>query len=220
MFCTKCGSQIADDSKFCEVCGERFDNVAPATNNTGANPVDAFKNGVNRVVKKGNKQMLMIGGIAIAALVVVIVLFNVIFGSSPKKAVKDYFDNAIKIEEEGTTENDAYWLCTKASKKLDIVEEDEIEYDYEIDIKKVSKYKKSDEEFEFIQDYVDDNLDGDGDAIKGVAYVKTKLTEITIEDGDEDKGDSETVNFIVVKIGGKWYMTTFTKEEIEEAIDD
>ena len=37
MFCSKCGSQLPDTSKFCNVCGQDINNIAPAVQPTHVN---------------------------------------------------------------------------------------------------------------------------------------------------------------------------------------
>ena len=32
MYCTKCGKQISDDSKYCKYCGILVDEIVPANN--------------------------------------------------------------------------------------------------------------------------------------------------------------------------------------------
>lgn len=55
MYCTKCGKQIEDDSKFCNYCGERVKTVQPAQpaqaqEQTGAQPLNDRRIGIKLMV--------------------------------------------------------------------------------------------------------------------------------------------------------------------------
>ena len=67
MFCKYCGSEIEDNSKFCEKCGKKLDEAVPAAE--AENPVKK---------KKSKKKWIIL---AVAAVLVVVVLAAVI-GSS------------------------------------------------------------------------------------------------------------------------------------------
>lgn len=217
MFCTKCGQQIPDDAKFCEFCGEKFGESAGAPKE---NPVNTLKKGVDNLMseKKDNKQLIIIGVVAAVALIAVIIIFSLLFGSSPKKAVKNYYKDRLKAMN-GEYTSDSFWGCNKAESKLKL---EEVEYKLkDFKIKKVTKYSKDDDEFENVVDYVDDEMDGEGKKIKGVAVVKVKGKILTFIDGDEEDDEERKIEdeLVVVKIGGKWYVTDLDKDDISKEKD-
>lgn len=218
MFCTKCGKQIPDDSKFCEFCGERFEEPTGAPAATPSNPVNNIIKGVSNPMseKKDSKQLIIMGVGAIVVLAVVICLLSLLFGNSPKSAVKQYIKDDIKYDNQGSI-YETYWMTKKAQKKMGM---EDVKYKLkDLKIKKVTKFDKDDDEFEFVQDYVDDNLDGDGDKIKGVAIVKVKGKILCYVDGDEDDEKEQKIDreYVVVKVGGKWYVTSISAKDVDNA---
>lgn len=217
MFCTKCGKQIPDDSKFCEFCGERFEEPAGAPA-TISNPANKIEQGVKELMngKKDSKQLIIVGVAAVAVLAVVIILLSALFGSSPKSAVKKYIKDKIKVDNQGSI-YETYWDVKKAQDKMKI---EEVKYKLkDLKIKKVTKFDKDDDEFEYVQDYVDDKLNGDGDKIKGVAVVKVKYKILCFVDGDEEDDKEQKIEkeIVVVKLGGKWYVTGISADALDEA---
>ena len=73
MFCKYCGSEIEDNSKFCEKCGKKLDEAVPAAE--AESPVKK---------KKSKKKWIIL---AVAAVLVVVVLAAVI-GSSGDGSVQ------------------------------------------------------------------------------------------------------------------------------------
>ncbi len=86
MKCEFCGNEIAENSKFCEKCGARVEvakapaPVPPVVSDV-ANSASAVVGNVSDVAKNLPKeQLIKFGGIAVAAIVVIVVLFNVLGG--------------------------------------------------------------------------------------------------------------------------------------------
>lgn len=253
MFCTKCGQQIPDDSKFCEFCGEKFDESAGTQDSFGAgdatatekaSPVDTIKNSVNDIVngKKNDKQLIVIGAVAVVALLAILLIFNGLFGSSPKKALKNYIEGA------ATYDFKDYWNnslnAKKAQKKLDVYDADDYEDAYEdakdlfeeakeemedddkeikvkVDIKDVEKIGKSDKEFDWACELMEDrNDDYDVDKIQKFAIVKARVKLEYYEDGDKEDSDTSTTEYLLVKLGGDWFVTGFSNDDIKDYLKD
>lgn len=186
------------------------------------------------------KKLVCIGGIAVVALVLLIVLCNLMFGSSPKKAFKAYVSGQYSCDFKKVLNNSI--ASKKALKALDLYDEDDYEDEYEdlkdyyedrkedwkdddikykvsIDIKDVEKIKKSDREFKWAKEFMEDYYDCDADKIKQFAIVEARIKAEYYEDGDRDKDydvDTGRTQYLLVKIGGDWYMTEFSRDDIKE----
>ena len=243
MFCAKCGQQIPDDSKFCEFCGASFEESAGDQGSAAnASPVDAIKNNVNDFVngKKNDKQLLIIGAVAVVALLLIFVVVNAVFGSSPKKTLKKYIKGAAEMDFKDV------WNSTlsakNAQKKLDVYDEDDYEDAYDeakdafdeakeemededvevkvkVDIKDVEKIGKSDREFEWACEWLEDQ-DYDSDKVKKFAIVKARVKLTYYEDGDKEGTERETTEYLLVKLGGSWYVTDLTSDDLKEYLKD
>lgn len=249
MFCTKCGQQIPDGSKFCEFCGEKFEESVQIEAEAGAeaassNPVDAIKDSVSDIVngKKNDKQLIIIGAVAVVALLAIFLIFNALFGSSPKKALKNYVEGA------ATFDFKDYWNnslnAKKAQKKLDVYDKDDYEDAYEdakdafeeskeemkdedgkikvkIDVKKVEKIGKSDKEFDWAIELMEDrNDDYDTDKIQKFAIVKARVKMEYYEDGDKEDSETKTTEYLLVKLGGDWFVTGFSRDDIKDYLKE
>ena len=84
--CPKCNAQLEDDVVFCSECGARLEAAQPVAD---AAPVEKAPKAPLDPAKV--KKYAMYGGIAVAALIVIIVLCSIIgAGSGPKGAIKGY----------------------------------------------------------------------------------------------------------------------------------
>lgn len=212
-------------------------NTAPTPVNPAAGG-DASKPANNNVAKK-----LVIVGAAVAALVVVILLFNLIFGDSPKKTFKAFVTGTYTCDVNKVWNNSI--RAKNAQKALDLYDKDDYEEDYEdakddfadkkddwkddgikykvsIDIKKVEKFGKSKKEFEWAQELLEDYYDCDADKVKEFAIVEAKIKAEYYEDGDRDKDydDVSKTEYLLVKIGGSWYVTGFSRDDIKQYLKD
>lgn len=186
------------------------------------------------------KKLACIGGIAVVALVLLIVLCNLMFGSSPKKAFKAYVSGQYSCDFKKVLNNSI--ASKKALKALDLYDEDDYEDEYEdlkdyyedlkddwkdddikykvsIDIKDVEKIKKGDREFKWAKEFMEDYYDCDADKIKQFAIVEARVKAEYYEDGDRDKDydvDTGRTQYLLVKIGGDWYVTEFSRDDIKE----
>ncbi|MCM1057575.1 MAG: zinc ribbon domain-containing protein [Firmicutes bacterium] len=190
------------------------------------------------------KKFACIGGVALVALVLLIVLCNLMFGSSPKKAFKAYVTGQYTCDYKKILNNSMY--AKKPLKALDLYDADDYEDDLEdlkdyykdlkddwkddgikykisIDIKDVEKIKKSDREFKWAKEFMEDYYDCDADKIKQFAIVEARVKAEYYEDGDRDKDydvDTGRIQYLLVKIGGDWYMTEYSRDDIKEYLKD
>ncbi len=214
-FCGNCGTMMDDSAVICGNCGSALpETQAPAKK---ANPLSGVVDGV----KNGNKSNLIKVGIAVVALVVVIVLISSLFSGGSDKIIKKFIKAYDKENPEAIVKIVAPYivdLADKAHEDLEDAFEEEIEefYDYmeeELDTDKFSiKYKieeKEEWDKDDLEDYVDEmkyglefyDIDFDDDKLtKGYEYE----VAVTVKGG----GDDEKVDLFVtvVKYDGKWYL--------------
>lgn len=237
-FCNNCGSILDDDAMFCTNCGaqEQQPAAAPAYEeqyNYGGDPIygeeqpsydeaqpEAGKseNPLKGIMSKlGDLKTLIIGAVAVIAVVVLCVL---LFGSSVNKAVKNY--QAVLNGKAGKVASlapSAYWKywkdeegITKADVKKDFKEQyedskEELEELYgknvKFTIKVTEKDKMSKKDLEEIADQLEDNYEIDDKKVKAGYELEC---EMTIK-GKEDDDEIETTLY-AVKISGNWYVVS------------
>ena len=179
---------------------------------------------------EGMKKLIAVAA-GVVILVLLIVFCNLIFGSSPKKAFKAFVQGTYSWDFKKIMNNSI--SAKKAQKALDTYDKDDFEDEYEdamdyykdlledmkddgikykvsVDIKDVEKIKKSDKEFDWACEFMEDYYDCDSDKIKQFAIVEAKIKAEYYEDGDRDSDGDEKVDrtqYLLVKLGGDWYVT-------------
>ncbi|MBR1421883.1 MAG: hypothetical protein IJ571_00365 [Ruminococcus sp.] len=105
MFCPKCGSQVAEGSFFCGVCGARFD-VQPQNNyyqpqqNSSLQPSgvqNTVSNTAASIKKLDRKKLVIVCCAALCVIAVLFVLFKFVFGG-PGDKVFGAIDKTIKAD--------------------------------------------------------------------------------------------------------------------------
>lgn len=217
-FCHKCGSKLNDMDVFCEICGvkQATSTIRPAVEESDiAQPAEKAKK-----MPKG----LIIGiGAGVAAIVLIVILAIVFFGTPYKSAVEDYFDfnlNGAFEKLEGLAPEE-YWEYLEDMNGTSV--EDAIEYyeEYEVydamieslepeygkNIKFSYKIVHEDELSERKLDTIKDGLkDKYGIAKRTVKKAYELEVDVTIK-GSEDT-DTEELEIIVVNIGNDWYVVS------------
>lgn len=85
MFCKNCGKQHADDARFCDGCGTAL--------NLDLSGIQSEQNTVSIAPKKSKKSLVIILGIATAAVLIAVILILVLGGSkykTPEDVAKDF----------------------------------------------------------------------------------------------------------------------------------
>ena len=197
MYCTKCGAEIADGSKFCDKCGAKFEAEAPVKNEAPARGMaDEKAPGMDQ------KTLITIIVAAIAAVILVVILCCALTGG-PKKTVKAYLKaQEALVDEYSDLSNKYTFYGDKCQKKLDMLEDDDDDDDTKSSwkISKVTKYGKKDDVTEGIKEYIS-AMNGEDDKVKGSAIVEVTTTVKS----DGDKNTSKTY-YTVIKVGGSWYI--------------
>lgn len=217
-FCEECGSPLEENASFCENCGTAVPQevAAPAGN--------VFTKFVDRL-KSDKKFAIIVGGIAVA-LVLVIVLICVFAGggSSYSKALDNYFavmgkGETKKIEALAPPE---YWEYLEDEEDQDMDDvidsfedywdeysdymEDEYGKNIKISYEILDEKELSEKKLEGIGEALEDTYDIDA---KDVTAGYDLELEVTIKGSEDD--DSEETEMSVVKINGDWYVISWYK---------
>ena len=144
-------------------------------------------------------------------------MITLLFGNGPKSVVKNYLKKSESLSEKEGDLNSKYMLFAnkKALKKLDMYDDDDDEddVDYSWKVTKTKKFGKSDDVTEGVRAYVKARK-GDEDKVQNTALVEVTIT--VKQDGDKEKIKEY---FMVVKVGGNWYLLD-DDGDIAENIND
>lgn len=188
---------------------------------------------------ESKKLIFMVCGVTLLMLLILLCT-GAIFGSSPKKAFKAYITGNYTCDYKKVLNNSI--SSKKAQKALDVYDKDDyedycedlkdfyedrkddwkddnIKYKVSTDIKDVEMIKKSDREFKWAKEFMEDYFDCDADKIKQFAIVEARVKAIYYEDGDRDKKndvDTGRTQFLMIKIGSDWYYTGYSDDEIKD----
>lgn len=222
-FCANCGATLADESKFCPTCGAKVKTVEPveeipqteevvngaaASAGTATRTVSVkvpdFKAIIDKIGMEKVKLFGIIGGAAIAVIVVISILISVLF-PSPKAILKKGLDAMVDSNARqlvSVLPSFIYELDDDLTKNdyIEILEEsmeDSYLEDVKYEIRKIedvssSEKKSLKENFEYLEE-----INDDFDASDITGYKKAK---VRIDDGD----DTYTKDFILIKYKGKW----------------
>lgn len=201
MFCGYCGQQNPDDSLFCSNCGASL-QPSPAANTpvTGVSDFGGSRGPDSRTIK-----IICAAAGGVAVLVLLIVLLVNALGGGETKPVKTFLTgletcNVEKMlsvfpdEVMDEADLDKSDIRDLQEELEDIMDDEDVKISFEI--KDTKDVKRS--ALRELQELYDDEYDLE------VTDARTIKAKVTAEvDGDKEK---ETMEFGVVKIGGKWYM--------------
>lgn len=229
MFCDQCGLANEEGSKFCEGCGAPLQTEdTSAVDSIAETPVEegGFGDVPAAVSNPLAKIMPFIIGIGAIALVVILLFAFGVFKKGSLKVTEKYIKACIKADGkaiyeatidpaslERITDKEMHdckdeediieFLTEEAEEQKDHLEEelgDNVKVT-KIEKKKIKNYEKRD--IKKVNKYLEETYDCDEDYISGLACVKVK---VTYKGSDDD--DSETMEFITIKVKGKWYVVT------------
>ena len=204
-FCGNCGYQSDDSALVCGNCGTPFESAAPVAAKTKLDP---------KVIK--------LGGIALAAIAVVVILIVLLCSGGYKSVVSDVFEAYTENEPSilvelhpdyeyalGAKESDV-----KADYKEDIAEtqkwwEGKTDKGYKVSYTITDTDEYSDEKLETVIDSIKERIDNYGkdvdfdvDTIEAVLEVEM---DIEVKEGDESyEYDGQIV---LIKIDGDWKVS-------------
>ncbi|WP_163193175.1 zinc-ribbon domain-containing protein [Clostridium thermarum] len=217
MFCTNCGSQVADSSIFCTNCGAKIQNKQdqlstntgsdfgqPNTQNYtgqpfqsqtfGGQPVMAHSSIGMNAPKSKTSLFIAMGAAGVVGLVIIIFIFSRLLGgvnSSPEKVVRNFF-KAVSTQD------------GKLMLKTIYFEDEEERQEFQDDI------EDTEEELENLDEMFKDELgknwinklDIEAGKTKNVNGQTVVTVEVTANVDDED----ETLSIKVIKENGKYYI--------------
>lgn len=193
MFCSNCGSQIADGSVFCPACGAQLNAGQPAPQaysqtfpqQTYTQPVYGQPYAAAPAPKKKKTWLwFVLGGVALAAVAVVLIL--VLGGGGPEGVAVDYYEAYIHQDIRGLIDNSAYDYLKR---KYGVSDEDEL-------VEWANDHLPGDfDSFDDVQEYFTDMANDDlEDVVEYSISVKdtrelskSKWADVFDDFGDEDE---------------------------------
>ena len=191
MNCPNCGVQLPEGSTFCGNCGNSIATAAPAENT--ASPASAEK----KITFAGKtislpKNIIKIAGIAVAAVIVLVLIIS-LFSGGYKKTAKKYMQSVMDMNYTKMAKLVPY-NCKKLAKDLVAEEADaedmskkevyeEISDDFDVKVRKPAKILAAAEKYtkkEFKESLKDED-------IKGYKVKKIKVNDVDKLDKDEVK---------------------------------
>lgn len=214
-FCENCGAELQDTDKTCPNCGAAVAEATKDVKNETVNTTNTEKTATAEKKPMDKKNMAIIGGIAGAAVLVLIIILAIVFGGGNYKSPINNFFNGM------TKGNSNTFL--KALPKA-IVKEEDLKDTYDKDAMKDIKETLEDKYGKNVKiTYkIKEKEKIDKDDIKDLSeefqdeYGKsgTKITagyELTLDvkiKGKDDHTKLDDVKMNVYKIGGKWCLLT------------
>ena len=219
-FCPKCGSALDDNAVFCTSCGENMNSYAqnstptPESNpnpNPGKKPNIKLPAFVANILSLPKKKLMIYGGIALAAIVAIIVAICLIF-PSPKMVVRNYMNGILHknagqiincspsfMWEDSDEKKEAKENLEEYLEDMELDEYDKVSYEI-IDVNKLSKSQR--ESWERTLESYEDRYDKFKASNCNLKTAKEIEVKVTIKDG----GDTHriTVKFIVMNYRGIW----------------
>lgn len=216
MFCSQCGAQIADNADFCPSCGASVVTVS-STPYSAKISVSGGIGSIARYTKSLDlKDPKVMGIAAVAAVVVVVLLFSILFGGqSYKKAVGNYVESIFDADGK-------QFLSTLPDKVVKAIGKD-----FDMSKRELANY--IDEELEDFTDeleyYYGDNysvkhkiIDTDKYDTDDLKWIKRSYKELGINVKDAmivtvrlniragGMTESEEIEVGVIKVGNSWYV--------------
>ena len=239
-FCEGCGANL--EPVAAPVVEEASAPAGASVAGVTAAVTGAFDSAVD--VVKGNDKLQKIIKIAIPIVAVILVLIILaacgVFTHGSEKALKKLYKAMAKgdgkaiynltidpIELEKAIDSE----YNDIDSKEDYIEEfkenaeeelDDLEDEFgnrlktKVEIKKVTKYKKK--EVKELGEYLEEHYDYEAKDLQDIRVLKAK---VTIKGSEDD--DSDTDEYVVAKIKGKWYVggvgDLYSKDRIESVLD-
>lgn len=226
MYCTRCGTENEDDAKFCEQCGEKFqntvDNVIPAVL-----PNEYVDKYIPEKEERGYANIKIIPIIILIILTVLVLMFPklILSGQAEKRVVKEFVEaemtcdadkiveflpeeilNAIETEGGMSKAEFTEALQDNLDSAMNTLKNtlgEEWEYSYDIKrIKSVSK-EELEELKEKYRDETELNLD----------ISEAKTAEIDLTAGDGETESNSVLDISIIKIKNKWYLDFLSMAE-------
>lgn len=190
-FCSKCGSEITEGSKFCKQCGVAIESPVETENQTV----------VVRKKHEDKKFFIKLGAVVVAIVLVMSLLSNVFGVPAYEKPLK----NQVAAINQNNTKK---YLKTFGDALRKELEEDDWDYYKE----RLKEMKKMSYKVVSTSTMSEDSLGYSWKLAEkyftmGIDEVMILETEIIYETMDGDNGTVD-IEFVVAKSNGKWYAIT------------
>lgn len=214
MYCSKCGTYMNDDDKFCPNCGTGADGQAPAAVVSGPKPVRAPRK------KLSNKALIGIlaGAAAVVIAVVLILIFTLGGSNSPEgvinKFVKAYFNEDLEgmleasvpdevldyvLREEGMSRSEFQRQLKNAQAEIDSYRKEYGQSQRVSGVTIVGSRALDRDDLEDLNSYYNRKY-------RTGKYYISEAQEVTVR-LNSYYGDSGTEEIVVFKVNGKWYVS-------------
>ncbi len=213
-FCGSCGAEAQDDARICGTCGAPLEMDSEKATIPGLEYMDPEK-------KQQYKKYGIIGIGVIAAIVVVVILFNIITGFiGYKGAIRKYFKGLNKekassivsvmpeyelerLEERNDDFDAEEYIEDNIFDRFEYLEDEygeDLKFSYDIsDVKKLS-----DKKLKKLKNNIEDDLDYDDIKYDVDDITKAVIVELEVRiKGDDDKDEDDT-EITLIKENGSW----------------
>lgn len=208
-FCGNCGAQLDDSAKVCGYCGVALSNEQV---NTNATPIPGIVSEADKEKAAKTKKFIKLGAIAIVAIIVLSVGFNIISSFTGYKGVVRKVVNAFEDYDMNTLCSYASSLSyygddieyseevfeERVSSKLDYYEE-ELGHGLKISFEIIDSYKLDDRN----RDDLLDELEDSGAYVGKIDTIRMVEMQLTIK-GSRSTSTYTTDDLMLVKENGKW----------------
>ena len=200
-FCENCVAEMDDNQVVCPNCG----NGAEAQSSTVEEPIKETTTtaSTSSVNKENLKKYGIIGGIALAVIVVLALLISLLSGGW-KKPIDNYFKGMAKFNAKTYTKAYVKFIAKDMDLDKDDMKdmkeafEDEYGKNVKISYKIKDKEKIDKDDLKKVQEYVEEKYD-EKVKISGGYKVSVKATI-----KGKDKSETNTTDMYVYKVDGKW----------------
>ena len=219
MFCGKCGTNNSDDAQFCANCGAPMGGPSVPVSEA---PVQES----TPVAAPGKNGLARLAGIAcaiVAVLVLIIVLFS---GRGAKATAKKFMDATFSGNGKTIVNLIPKKIVKSALKESDMSKKEFIKYmdaALEGEMMWLRYYYGEDAKFSFSIDEMEDMKSKDLRELKEeyeddfgvkIKAAKTVYGVVTIKEKGAKKGDTEDIEFVIVKVGSSWYIDMYSMLDI------
>lgn len=208
-FCGNCGAQLDDSAKVCGYCGVALSNEQA---NISATSIPGIVSETDKEKAAKIKKLIKMGAIAIVAIIVLFVGFNIISSFTGYKGVVRKVVNAFEDYDMNTLCSCASSLSyygddieyyeevfeERVSYKLDYYEE-ELGHNLKMDFEIIDSYKLDDRN----KDALLDDLENSGAYIGKIDTIRMVELELTIK-GSRSTSTYISEDLLMVKENGKW----------------
>lgn len=236
MLCEKCGTTNEDGAKFCVGCGNVFEAEsapAPEAEVYEEAPAPAENDFLKKIMK------FAVPVAAVAVVVIILAIFGV-FKDPAVKTLEKFLNATVKCDGKALYTlsvdpyQEEYWIEEEIYEdKAEIIDEykdraddtsDYLEDEYgknvrikKLEIKSVEKYDKK--KIKALNEYLEEcDYDAYNEGKNIIQNIRVIKAKVTVKGSEDD--DSNTDEYVVYKMKGKWYVGSFAGLYDKDSIKD